>query len=156
MFLRFIILLSCSVFAIHCFASSSDSEDEDKNCWQSILTIIGNDASSLDGRITIMDTEIDEQRAQELADALDCNKSLTSLGLQNTGLEDETFNILLPSLITRPNLLTLNLANNELSDDSVPSIFRLLSKAKSLTTLNLEHNGLTDKGIGFTPDEGLP
>ena len=153
MSLRLLTLLTCSVFAFHCFAS--ESEDEEDQAWQSILGFISNDTSSLSGRITIMDLEIDEQRAQQLAQALESNRSLTSLGLQNTSLEDEAFKILLPSLITRPNLTQLNLQDNSLSDESAAHIFRLLIKAKSLVNLNLQHNALTDTGVGFTPEEGI-
>ncbi len=157
MSLRLLMLLAYPVFAFHCLACDSESEGEEReqDAWQSILRVIQNDPSSLGGHFTIMNLEIDELKAQELAEALDHNKSLTSLGLQNTSLEDEAFKILLPSLITRPNLTQLNLQDNSLSDENALHIFRLLIKAKSLVNLNLQHNALTDRGIGFTPEEGI-
>ncbi|AIK96558.1 hypothetical protein [Candidatus Odyssella acanthamoebae] len=155
MYLRRLMLLVYSVFAFHCFASDSESEDEEEIAWRSLLRVISNDASSLGGHITLTDIEIDEKRAQELADALDTNKSLISLGLQNTAMNDDVLKVLLPSLMTRPTLTRLNLSGNDLSDESAPLIFRLLTKAKSLSSISLEDNGFTDNGVGFTLDEWI-
>lgn len=92
--------------------------------------------------------EIDQEKAQLLANAFRENGTITVLRLDHCKINDEVWEKIANSLSGNSTLEKLDISNNKITEGSgIKSLCKFLKNNTSLKTLNMHHNDISDSGI---------
>jgi Ran GTPase-activating protein (RanGAP) involved in mRNA processing and transport len=92
-------------------------------------------------------SDIDDEGAIVLADALRSNTSLTEVDLYNNRIGDRGVAAIGEALMVNASLIRLYLHKNNIGDEGVKSLAMALYVNTSLTDLYLSYNGIRDTGV---------
>jgi len=98
--------------------------------------------SLADDHIDLKNLALRWDALETLCQALPENPNIRRLTLDNTGVGDESLNILVPAIALAASLETLSLCSNSISDHGLAKLFAL-SSHPSLSTLSLRHTPIS-------------
>lgn len=97
--------------------------------------------------LILNDNEIDDERAEDFAQALENNTTLTLLNLKGNEIEADGAKKLANALTKNTTLTSLDLSANEIKKAGANAFAKVLQVNSTLTSLNLANNSIKEDGI---------